>query len=475
MENCTIRINTLLLLLSCMESLQNLTLEKVEIEELISDMSIVYKSPTILYIRESAISADTLQAMLSCMTQLQKLELNDIEIVDLKLNMSVVCKSPTIFHMTYGAISANTVLAMLSCMIQLQELKLSVVSIEELKSDMSVTLTSLIHVELSLLSMHHEDEIGANTLLTILSVMPSLQKLTLDQIEIIGELNLHKPVVWESLLQFDMVSCAIRASALQAMLSGLPSRAKVSLEYVEMEGVILVTYNSLTNLTMQSCDYFCSVRITGQTLITVLRCMSLSKVLRLYDLDIGNLDSHMSVLWETLTKFAMKNCTIGENTLLAMLTSLPSLAEVTFERVRMVGETGVILLTFTALTNLVIKGLYGHTRIKCQILSAVLRCMPLLKVMKLDGLEIEELDSDTLVVLKSLTEFKIRRSSIRANTLLAMLGGMPSLQVLKLSCIGVGELDSDMQVVRVGISTNKLLEKLSGMPSLQELRLAGLD
>ena len=88
----------------------------------------------------------------------------------------------------------------------------------------------------------------------------------------------------------------------------------------------------------------------------------------------------------------------------------------------------------------------GYSGITGQILSTLLRCMPLLKVLKLAGLEIEELDSDKYVVLKSLTQFDMTSCTIKAKTLLAMLSGLPSLHELKLYGLNI-KSDSDILVV----------------------------
>ena len=76
--------------------------------------------------------------------------------------------------------------------------------------------------------------------------------------------------------------------------------------------------------------------ITGQTMVALLRCMPSLQVLTLH--SIGNIHSNIHVACESLTQLHMTRCVIGVNTLLVMLIGMPSLPELTFAGVDVVGD-----------------------------------------------------------------------------------------------------------------------------------------
>ena len=476
MTDCIIDANTLLAILSGMPALLELTFKNVDVVGNL-DIEIPGRCNKLKKFEMKnnyggEITGQTIVALLRCMPSLQMLKLELLKIRELDSRMSVVCDSLTQFDMTLCTISANTLLAILSGMLALPELTFENVDVE---GNPDTEIPGRCN-KLKRFEMKNDDETGVlkeitgQTMVALLRCMPSLQMLKLERLKI-RELDSRMSVVCESLTQFDMTDCTISANTLLAILSGMPALPELTFENVDVVGgpdiEIPGRCNKLKKFEMKN-NY--EKEITGQAMVALLRCMPSLQMLKLEGLEIGELDSRMSVVCDSLTQFDMTYCTISANTLLVILSGMPALPELTFEYVDVVGDPDTeISGRCNKLKKFEMKKKF-RKEITGQTMVALLRCMPSLQMLKLDGLKIGDLDSRMSVVSDFLTQFHITRCAIGANALQSMVSGMPSLQFLKLSKIRTGELNSTISGVR-----KSFLAMLSCMPSLRVLALSDLE
>ena len=478
MTLCTISANTLLAMLSLMPALLKLTFEDVDV---VGDLDIKIpgkcnklKKFEMKNNYEKEITGQTIVVLLRCMPSLQMLKLERLEIRELDSRMSVVCDSLTQFDMTDCIINANTLLAILSGMPALPELTFEDVGVigdpdieipgrcNKLKKfEMKNSLDTYYEVQTEVRS-----EVTGQTMVALLRCMPSLQMLKLERLKI-RELDSRMSVVCDSLTQFDMTYCIISANTLLAILSGMPALSELTFVNVDVAGdpdiEIPGRCNKLKKFEMKN-NY--EKEITGQTMVALLRCMPSLQMLKLECLKIGDLDSRMSVVCDSLTQFHITRCAIGANTLQSMVSGMPSLQLLKLSKISM-GKL-----------NSAISGV-------SKSFLAMLSCMSSLRVLALSDLEIGDFDSAISIMWESLTEFDMSECRINANTLLSILCGMPSLKQLTLKKLEIGEMDPDMSLVwdslkqfsmtRCKISTNTLKTLLSGMPLLGEITLRRVE
>ena len=446
----------------------------------------LYIGPQMYEYRKFQCKLSSLFVLLAYLPSVKEIKLTNVNISHRlnNLNKSEICKSLTVAKIDVEecTIGASTLLLLLSCMTLLKELTLNSVAIEELKSDMSVTLRPLTKFEIKRCT------IDANTLLDMLSAMPSLKELHLDEITI-EKSSSHMSVVLKSLTYFQMTSCTMRVDIYQSMLSGMPSLQELKFSETVVKGghsdyYLSVVLQSLIRFDMA----FCKVR--ANVLLAMLSGMPSLRMLTLFYIELGELDSDMHVVLESLERFDMtfsvkhsewRKKRIRASTLLGMLSVMPSLQILSFSNIeveQLDSDMHVLLKSLTIFDM-------SDSTIRASTLLAMLSGMPSLQILSFSSIEVGQLDSDKHVVLNSLTIFDMSHSTIRASILLTMLSGMPSLQVLKLYCLNISKSDSDMLVVlksltqfdmdRCRTSANTLLAMLSGLSSFAKVTIKDVE
>ena len=300
---------------------------------------------------------------LSCMPGLTKVELQDVYLTgESDVNSVTLSESLKEFEMNgflpdrVCNINVSQLINFLSCMPALTKVSLQDVHLTDELDDNCVTLNeSLKELGMAGFLPDRVYNINVTQLINLLSCMPGLTKVLLQDVHLTGESDVNSVTLSESLKEFEMNGflpdrvCNINVSQLINFLSCMPALTKVSLQDVYLTGELgakqVTLSESLKEFVMSGNlpDRVYSVDVTQ--LINFFSCMpTLTKVLLQDAYFAGELDDNSVTLSDSLKEFVIKGFlpdrvyNISVTQLINFLSCMPGLTKVLLQDVYLTGE-----------------------------------------------------------------------------------------------------------------------------------------
>ncbi|XP_072029369.1 uncharacterized protein [Amphiura filiformis] len=206
-----ININTMIVLLGCMPSLTKVTLNaelKGELQQNIPPLMSIKDLKT----TGRPLNVSTLMDMLHCMPLLSTLHLAPSELFgEVDGSKLPSCKALKKFDILSCDISSNTFIRILECMPVVETIKMA-----------GVKMSGMINVPLpmcnSVTEYYLNGTLNADTLLKLLSVAPSVEKVTLNRVDVNGNADASVILKLDCLKDITITECDIDVQTLKSML-----------------------------------------------------------------------------------------------------------------------------------------------------------------------------------------------------------------------------------------------------------------
>ncbi|XP_072018854.1 uncharacterized protein [Amphiura filiformis] len=270
-------------------------------------------------------------------------------------------------------------------------------------------------------------------LVSLLSCMPALTKVSLDSIQLTSRLDgnpviLSQSLEFESVTEFDMRACTVHVMPLVRLLSCMPALPEVSLKGIKLTGeldcnpVIL----SQKKFEMSSSSSSSKHSVDVMPLVSLLSCMNAVTTVTLKDIELtGGLNGKRVILSKSLKEFDMSSssssCDCAVMPLVSLLSCMPKLLAVCISGIVLTGalDDNPVNLSKTLTTfYMSCHGLCGIYRIDVMSLVGLVRCMPGLTTVSLENAVITDLWNCNLEISsRKLKRFNIRSCTVSQDTL----------------------------------------------------------
>ena len=447
-----ISANEVLELLQCMPSLLVLRIDATLTGDIKEPTKLTLKQLKQITVR-GTMSVSAFFWLIVCMPLVTKIELED-----LTLTGEVQCRpNPTQWKSSiqnipfrkYGknhglTISANALIHMLQYMPLLQEVEFLVYVFDDVDDDITPAYCK------EVAHLHITGSLKVKTLVKLMECMPSMTSMTLNQLQLAGEMN-----------NAVLPSCKLLTTFQISSPDRYPSSSGIS-------------------------------SVSASALIALLACMPFVEALNLHMKLLPD-DSIATLLprCEHLKVFSLKLAaaldsqgrSMSIQALMKFLMCMPSVTRVTLTGVDIGSDKDEVAACLISpqcylLKNFQISGGSMHSDSMMKLLS----CMPSVESMNLDVKIVDEMDTDALPHCGSLSKFELA-SSVSITSLLKILSCMPSVSKVTLKHIGYGGEDDKTITPKCealtrfqGIGSIKediLIRLLGCMPHVEDVKLQG--
>ena len=485
------KVNALALLnhLHRIRSMDEVELDRISITgALQADGRVICSQFKSFSMKSGTISTETMIQILGRMPSLEKVHLDDVSFTDEETlgENSTALKSLRVANI--GTVkNARTLLAFIACMPALERLTTTGFFSGEVEDCTPVTCESLENLRLAGIPRYIFDEdqpdtyttyevrmrtIPSTVLASILQCMPSLKMLSLQSVELAGNVGARFPSINLSQLQsFDMVWCEICADMLMTLLCSSPVLQRVVVYQVNIIG-------ELSAKSIKSCPSIIefdmsSSTVDVNTLLMFLGCMpSLKRVVLGKVLNLSS--SQTPEECRSIETFRMNNVTIDANVLMTLLSQMPSLVKVALDNMIITGE---FQNAFECKS--VVQFTKEGGSVSPKTLLHLWGSMLQLKQVVLKKVEIKkELLENIEVCCNELKTLYMLDMELTVSTFARILHSTPSLATVYVSGIkgdlepGISVSCSKLQVMKIlsgELDVSTLAGLLSFMPSLQAI------
>ena len=449
MEDCSQDTNTMMGLLSCMQVVKTVTLDRIHL----TDEPGEPEHDQWDLVRRT-ISGITIQILLSCLPSIIKLTLNGFNLVG-NVDKSLRCQSLQELQMKNCCQKTNTMMELLSCMPSVTKLTLYGFDLVG-NVDKSLRCESLQEFQMKQCSQ------DTNTIMMgLLSCMPSVTKLTLKGFYLVG--NVGKSLQCESLQEFKMGDCTQETNTMMGLLSCMQVVKTVTLDRIHLTDEPGKPEHDLLGRVRRT---FIS-GITIQILLS--RIPSITKLTLIGFNLVGNVDK--SLQCESLQEFQMKQCSQDTNTMMGLLSCMQVVKTVTLDRIHLTDEPGK--------PEHDPLGRVRRTFISGITIQILLSCIPSITKLTLKGFHLVA-NVDKSLQCESLQEFQMKQCTQEKNTMMGLLSCMPSITTLTLDRIHLTDEPGEPEyyfmgyVKRTCIRTATLQRLLSCISSVTNVTLVSM-
>ena len=336
--------------------------------------------------------------------------------------------------------------------------------------------------------------VDVTPLKSLLCCIPALTKVSLDNVQLIGELNKDVVKLCESLKEFSMSGAGVNFTGKLRGSHVIFNKSQKCMyvkkvgqrsSHTNVESNVGPSHNIPTPiLKPASPGSFCSIDIT--LLITLLSCMPALTVVSLNSIQLindGRLDFTNVVSFKSLTVFTMNDCSVSTMPLMGLLSYMSTQAKVTLSNIKLTDELDVNL---PMLTESLKEFVMPSGNVTVVSLINFLSSMPALAKVTLSSVQLTgELDDNSVVLTESLEEFVMNSGSVNIVSFMSVLSSMPALAKVTLSHVQLtGKSDGntvvltesmkEFMMVSGSVNILSLMSLLSSMPALAKVTLSSV-
>ena len=506
MKKCSMSANMMMRLLDCIPAVTTLTLDEMELTGAVdASISPSCKSLKELRMKKCSMSANMMMRLLDCTPAVTTLTLDEMKLAgEVDTSISASCKSLQGLHMKKCSVSANMMMRLLDCIpavtrLTLDEMKLA----GEVDVSISPSCKSLKKLTMKKCFM------SANMMMRLLDCTSVVLTLTLDGMELIGEVDVSISASCKSQKELHMKKCSVSANMMVRLLDCIPAVTTLTLDEMKLAGevdesilssckslqTLQVIHSSLTSNTMMRI-FVCMPKVTMVTLDRVhftdesheSECNELYNMIRTYAVTmqrllscipsvtnlnlfgfhlVGNVDK--SLQCESLQEFQMVYCSQNTNTLMKLLSYMPSVTTLALDRIMLTDEAGKPKYDLCHNLRMTFISVITIQRLMC--------CMPSLTNVTLIGFNLTG-NMDETLQCEALQECQMENCSQDSKSVMGLLSCMPSVTTLTLNRIHLTDepvKPEHDQWRFVRISVNSIQKLLRCIPSVAKLMLSGFN
>ena len=514
-----VNVTQLVSFLSCMPALTKVELQYVYLTDELGDNHMTLSESLKEFViagclsdRVYNVNVTQLVSFLSCMPALTKVQLWDVHLTG-ELDTDHVTLSESLKEFVIGgnqlacvySVNVTRLVRFLGCMPALTKIELQYAYLTDELGDNHVILSeSLKDFMIAGCLPDRVYNVNVTQLVSLLSCMPTLTKVELQDVYMTGELGDNHVTLSESLKEFLIAGCLpdrvynVNVTQLVSFLICIPTLTKVELQDVYLTDELgdnhMTLSESLKEFVIAGCltDRVYNVNVTQ--LVSFLSCMPALTKVQLWDVHLtGELDTEHVTLSESLKEFVIGGnqlaCVYSVNVtrLVRFLGCMPALTKIELQYAYLTDELGdnhVILSE--SLKDFMIAGCLPDRVYNVNVtqLVSLLSCMPTLTKVELQDVYMTgELGDNHVTLSESLKEFLIagclpdRVYNVNVTQLVSFLSCMPALTQVELQDVYLtGELDSKMvtfhdSVRQFSMSSHLVPDKVCNVNMMQLINL----
>ena len=321
-------------------------------------------------------------------------------------------------------------------------------------------------------------QMSANTMVSLLGYMPSVKSVELREANLTGDVDKSMAVSYESLTNFKIDKGSLSADTMMILLRSMPSAvASVKLDPVKVFGDVdenlSVSFKSFTELEIKYDSLSPNMREILLGYVPSLSSGTLDEI-KLFK---ANVPTILTVSFGLQTKFAVSHTRgfLREKEIMSLLDYISSVASITIDE-----HKSLLCVSYGSQIEFMLNtSVLSHS---VNTIMRMLSCMPSVRSVSLHRVVVvDEINEEILASCESLEEFHVVNVSWKASILMTLLSCMPSVTSVTLNKVRlVGEIDRDVSAscdsvqefqMSGSLSPNAMIRLLNCLPSIALITL----